>query len=264
MLRLSLAAALLALLPLACGGDDRNQPVGHVTSFYIEARLEVVSDAATVGANIAVTPALEGSSTSTVSSLRWWSASPDEFRQQFEIQPAGEDAVQFLVVGANGSLTIYEGTDNTYRTVDRPDVPGNVLAYPLSAWLFFGPPFPYDLDDPLAAARSMFAGVADGAGNVSEQDGGAVAGRETRLFEWGPAGCSSTATGTGAATPATECSGTVRAWVDNETGFVLRFESRDEVQSVAAEATHLEYNPATFDSSLFQFQPPPGAVETRD
>lgn len=253
--RTGVLVAFTALVAACVGGDD--EPIGQVESFYLEAEVRVWSNAANVGTNVPTT----GRPTESEGTVRWWSRSPGDFRQ--EIQATSDDGLEAstLILGSEGRLTFYRSAESRYWREAMPELPDGVVAFPIPSSIILGPPYHDGPERGFAAAVAMLEGRNNRPEGVVELPGERIAGRETRLFEWGHAGCSAT-TLVGGAELETECTGALRTWVDAETGFILRYESEDPgVQRVEVRVTRIDYSPV-FDDALFRFEPPPGAVES--
>jgi outer membrane lipoprotein-sorting protein len=279
----SLIIAFGALLLVSCsasGGDATATPAGSATavstpasatatsvpgsegaapswsSFHIEAKVTIHSDAATAGTNVSPTPTNAALNTNV--DISWWSKSLQEFRQELNVMPEGQAANETQVVGTGGEIVIYDSGTNSYSTNTYPDAGSNLVAVPIPASIVLGPPSTPNFDAPFDGTMAMLQSLTNRPEGLVEKGPETVAGRPTRVFETGPATCGGTDAQSGAPT---DCRGTVTIWVDTETGFILRYEAEDPgIQQVSVEVTTIEYSP-DFASGLFQFSPPAGATE---
>jgi outer membrane lipoprotein-sorting protein len=143
-----------------------------------------------------------------------------------------------------------------------PALPEGIIGWPIPASFFLGPAYHEEQGSGVEAAVAVLESVNDRKEDVVELERERVAGRLARVFEWGPVGCTETQIAGGPSQR--ECTGTARAWIDSETGFFLGFLADDpDVVRIEVVVTHIDYAPA-FDDGLFEFDPPPGAVEATD
>lgn len=258
-MRFALAAAGLGLAVLFAGCDGGSDgQIGEVRSFYIEAEFTVWENAEGLGTNL-VTPGPELENRGTI---RWWSQSVTEFRQEFEIDTShdgGREAM--LILGSGTTMTFYRSDENTYQTQPLVGIPDGLVAWPIPGSFVLGPPRAEGGRSGFDGATDQMEAVNDRPRPIAELQADRVAGRYTRVFEGGPVGCSLTVLGSSNITPVPECTGTFVAWIDAETGFFLRFEAEDPgVQRIEVVVTRIDYNPE-FEDELFTFVPPAGAVE---
>jgi outer membrane lipoprotein-sorting protein len=239
-----LAGALVLLT--ACTSSAAETAPG---SFYLEATVTVTGDEA-------------GAHEEVITHLRWWSESVDRWR--WELDQTGTDARSDGSFSLSDGDTVwyYDASANTYQRTEPFDLPEGAVAMPLPFSILFGPTNTPTLDDFIAQLEELGVDT-----EVVVAGHETVLGRETTVVEFRPTWHSSSASasaGDPTATPTevTESGGVGRLWVDEERRFILRSEidGEDFGQNALLEVTRLDFDPP-MDGELFEFDPPPGAVE---
>ncbi|MGH2603023.1 MAG: LolA family protein [Dehalococcoidia bacterium] len=118
-----------------------------------------------------------------------------------------------------------------------------------------------DIDGAIAAIRAISGST------VTEEGRDVVAGRDARVLLAQPYRCVSGGSGTASPSGETrtttpeECTGFIRYWLDEQSGWVLKAEADDGAGSGFSWDTRLAAFDATIDPALFRFTPPPEAVQ---
>src|SRR5690606_36617596 len=159
--------------------------------------------------------------------VRWWSKSPGEFRQEFDRADGSDGGETTVVVGDGEQRHSYTARDKTYQSSDLPEVPEGVSAWPLPGGNVGPVPMQRGGSPQDAAFALVERWIPVRAGQpvaeLSEGGGDTVAGRPARVFEAVGISCELAPPMPGSSSPTLgECGGYMRPWVDHETGFILR------------------------------------------
>lgn len=123
-------AISIALIAVACSSDSVALPdtpaPEPVTSFYIEARIQV--DADEPGSPFPP----DGPA---VSNFRWWSESPDLFRQEIETVLPLHLAGTSMIVTEDDQWVSFDSNLNRYRSSPAPTFPEGTVPAPISSVL---------------------------------------------------------------------------------------------------------------------------------
>jgi DNA-binding CsgD family transcriptional regulator len=236
---------------LFAGGTDGPTPP-NVPPFQLEARITIVDIARTIGTSIAgATPSSplhpDGPDQST-SVIRWSYLDRTHSREDIENVGPALDATNMTIAFADGKMTAYYSSSNTYSVIPY-ELPHNGVIPPAISVLIG--PMPY-ADIPAMQAAFRDSGSSGRSAEIVGHE--VVLGRETTIIEVSPTEESSN-------NGVTKRSGSMRVWVDPERMFAMRSVSAgDVVQTYTMDVTSLKYDlpPDQVDAS---FTPPPGAKE---
>jgi len=253
------SAGFVALVvgAVALFGMARSEAPGPLEAFYAEIAVQV-----DVGPDDPLAD-LRGPSRS---SIRWWYA-PDPNRWRWEVETVAPslDAGTAITVFDGDEMWSTEAHTTNYR---RHGTPMEVVLSPT----FSAPVGPANVAS-MDAFLSHWRGANESVEVVGEET---ILGRRTEVVEMRPAwhSSSSSATASGSegeagstSTPTSSASsgGVVRAYIDPERMFIMRWEVDGEGagQSYRAEVVRLDYG-VDVDETQFVFAPPADATELTD
>ena len=215
-------AALLAAIPLACGGGDDGVP----GSLRLEATVEVVR---------------RGEDEPFVTHISWWFERPARWRWEI----ANDDGV--LTGVADGEYWfIYQADDRTYSRerlpggVDQPFLPISIRIGPLQEATIDA-----YIDAHIARADDAWAR------RVGEER---LLGRDVTVVEYGP-------TSRVISNGSERSTGEGRAWIDPDTMFILRHEVEGVGEQPATIVVTLLETDVDLPDELFEFEPPADASQ---
>jgi outer membrane lipoprotein-sorting protein len=198
-----------------------------------------------------------GTSLETHSAARIWFQPGAGWRM--EIDSDGSNGQRRRIFGSDGvTLWGYDPITNRYtlhpESLELND-PRATLA------VMRGTAGTSDIDGAIAAMRAISGST------VTEEGRDVVAGRDARMLLVSPYRCvsggSATASPSGETATRTveECTGFIRYWLDEQSGWVLKAEAEDGAGNGFVWDTRAATFDATIDPALFRFTPPPGAVQ---
>jgi len=241
--------AATALLVAACdSGDEDSAARGF--DFYAEVRVEVEADD---GSLSHVRPSTQASL------FRWWYASQlPRWRWEIETRDSDIDDGTRVFVSDGISMWSYDDRSMTYQEAAAPQLPEGMAMSPS----FSAPVGPANADD-LDAFVELWSERGDSEVRLGGTD--TVLGRSVQIVEIRPAWRSSSASATGSGQNVETSGGVIRAAVDTERMFVMRWEVDGEGggQSFSAEVVALADEQA-IEASVFEFVPPDGATKVED
>lgn len=231
------------------GPGDGSEPL---PPFYLEATMEMDDTSASIGTQIAGSPApLEAVRRKT--QIRWLQYSRDEARVELEtVEPAGEAGTDIIVYDGNEQW-YYRHETNTYNRGPLQPAPDGITlrVRPWSFGALIGPWYgaATNIEEFMAELREMSNKSTD----VRVAGTGMVLGRTVRIVEQSPVSTSSSGSGE-------TRQGVARYWVDEDRMVVLRQEVDDGLaQRFTIEVTTFEWNPK--GRGPVEFNPPPGAKQ---
>lgn len=180
-----------------------------------------------------------------------------------ELTLSDADGVHRRIFGSDGGTDWSYDPDASEYTLE-PSAPGALDPRNLFLGGELGLPGTFDLASAIGKWREI-PGKA-----VTDEGTELVLGRVTERVLISPATCtesvsgSASPSGTVASTPTTTCTGSCRYWMDAETGWVLRSACDDGSGGGFEVTTSRATFDGSIDSSLFEFTPPPGSVQTHD
>ncbi len=200
-------------------------------------------------------------SSSAQSAAHIWLVPGTDWR--VELALTGPDGAHRSILGSDGSADWSYDPDANLYTLE-PSTPGAIDPRNLFLGGELGLPGTFDLASAIGTWRQI-PGKA-----VTDEGTDPVRGRVTEKVLISPATCvesvsmSASQAGTAASTPTTTCAGSCRYWMDTEPGWVLRSACDDGMGGGFEVTTSRATFDGPIDSSLFQFTPPPGSIQTHD
>jgi DNA-binding CsgD family transcriptional regulator/outer membrane lipoprotein-sorting protein len=256
------AAAVLGTgVVAALFSEDEAPPVDEPgRPFYLEAELEVVSYADSIGSNPVGTPPSEEPQVSR-SVIRWAWQDMDHSRYEVEALEPAIDSGVFLVVADGSKQWVYQEQEGTFREDPLPPLPDGFRVRPIGISVIVGTAA---WREDIRTVDEFVTLLNEGRREITVRVTGAESylGRTVTVVSSGPVGCSSTSTweASGNETHSEErCTGSSELWIDEERMMVLRHIVNNDAQSIDARVTRLDYD-TEFEDSRFEFQPPAGAV----
>ena len=180
-----------------------------------------------------------------------------------ELALSDSDGVHRRIFGSDGSTDWSYDPDTNQYTIE-PSTPGAMDPRFLFLGGELGIPNTFDLASAIGIWRQIPGK------SVSDEGAESVLGRVTERILVSPAACtvsisaSGSQAGTVVSQTTTTCTGSCSYWMDTETGWVLRSECDDGTGGGFEVTTSRATFNGPIDSSLFEFTPPPGSVQTHD
>lgn len=252
---LAAAVAVAGISWWALGRDTAATYTGPLPPFYLEAAMEMDDTSASIGTQIAGSPAVPAA-VHRSARIRWLHLSRDEARVELEtVEPAGEAGTDLIVYDGNNQW-YYRHETNTYNHGPLQPVPEGVTmrVRPWSFGALVGPWYgaATNIDEFMTELRKMSNDTTD----VRRVGTGTVLGYAVTIVEQSPV-----ATSTSGNEEIRH--GVTRYWVAEDRMVVLQQELDDGAsQRFKIEVTKLEWHPK--DSGPIAFKPPVGARQTDD
>lgn len=237
---------------VACGGSetlvvlnaDSPEPLTPLTSFYIEARIELTPGDAQAASSVF------SSDGPVITDLRWWFEAPGRFRREsLALEPPYLTDSSFIVSDGSTWLSYYSNL-NRYQSAPAIQFPEGTVPAPLSG-VIIGPLPGGSVEAWLEGIRRASPRFDARLIRVDE-----LLDHRVGVYEFSDVGVLLDTEGTVAV-------GSVgRIWVDQSSGFVLKYESPADAgrERVIAEVTELVLN-SDIEDDRFTFEPPLGAIE---